>query len=180
MTEELLYPNVITITYKSTGYDHDGYCSGEEVCSDSEEPEVKIFKKTENNIHKIPFVAFYNGVIDKEKKGRRYLREYAENNSGCTSKTGSGYCKGFYQKVRAIKIEICNENSLSFQIMEADLEHHKKTKETNLFYTEKSRELELERANKIKILNQEHKEKIEKLKKENQEQEDLLPEEVLN
>jgi hypothetical protein len=92
----------LLVRYNVKGFDHSGYCSGEEV-SDSEKPNkwkhMEIVETSEYNDK--------NFIIDSEGEQiltADYLEDFETKEDGCTSQSGSGYCKGMYQEYTPYKI----------------------------------------------------------------------------
>jgi len=76
-----------TVRYMMTGKDHDGYCSG------MEDDDME-------NLDEIVVVTRRLGPIER-------LSQLNFHEDGCTSMSGSGYCRGayrFYHALRVLKI----------------------------------------------------------------------------
>lgn len=92
----------ILITYDVEGFDHSGYCSGNDV-EKNEEPEH--WKHEE---------LYINDKYDKYDfiKGNLKLTDFDKINYGCTSNGGSGYCSGFYQKYKTRRVKLMEMKNL--------------------------------------------------------------------
>lgn len=95
---------VFKVKYLITGKDHEGYCSGLETDEDldyQENDNLKYEKHIINiNLSKDLFVTMLD---NKEYVKKEYLKQLDYIDHGCTSKYGSGYCKGFGRKFNAIR-----------------------------------------------------------------------------
>jgi len=91
------YPNSVYVTYRVTGTDHDGWCSG------AEGDDIEPYETSEGtlNEHYVPYSRFdMDGYLNPND-----LHMFDYENPGCTS-GGSGYCENCQQTYEAISVEL--------------------------------------------------------------------------
>lgn len=95
------YPKSLYITYRVTGTDHCGYCSG------AEGDDIEPYETSECclNENYIPYSQFdMDGYFISDN-----LEKFNYTNWGCTS-GGSGYCENCQQEYQAISVELVEPN----------------------------------------------------------------------
>jgi hypothetical protein len=95
---------MLLIKYNVKGFDHSGYCSGNDVTlSDNEEPdEWEHLEITETD-------EYHDGCFITDSNHEQilkpdYFEDFKTRESGCTSENGSGYCRGMWQEYTPSKI----------------------------------------------------------------------------
>jgi hypothetical protein len=140
-------PRFLIIQYKVTGYDHGGYCSGEEAdksCKVSfNTREVKEISDTDSDYEEDDTDSDYEeddndsevysdiGSEDNteckwchRKLGKKNvckcesliknIKQHNYVHEGCTSRNGSGYCSGFFQKYKAKAVKVSTDANSCF------------------------------------------------------------------
>lgn len=92
------YPDQLIITFRVSGTDHTGYCSGQDGGEDIEPYEEII---TLPNSRKFTYVDLVNKTFD--------LSELDFYQKGCST-TGSGYCENIGLQYTCIKVRVPIEN----------------------------------------------------------------------
>jgi hypothetical protein len=98
----------LLVTYDISGWDHDGYCSGECGGDSGEEDNWQrqfLYTTTKQDIRQ----KYGNLFKDGNEPTKEQLEEFDDGIEGCTSSVGSGYCKKMRQKRKCIKLELLEE-----------------------------------------------------------------------
>jgi hypothetical protein len=93
---------ILLIKYDVEGFDHFGYCSGVEVSDNEELTKWKHMEIVETS--KYDDKDFITDSEGEQILTADYLEDFETKEDGCTSQSGSGYCKDMYQEYTPYKI----------------------------------------------------------------------------